>query len=349
MVGVDHQRQVAGAVDAIGLAREFTEGEDDQVGRAQHRERGRRAREHADFEAQILGDAGGDGIEHRAGMHAAVAGEDRAEALAAVGPVHLISPISQRFDGQTGASPPSATAGSGPPGWSTISANPRRGNIGNARPVFRRPRRRSRHRRPRRSAAADRRGGVRRDRGKAPPAAGPSGQAARGAAVPPADAAFRQRHRDRSRHLLPCHRGHRQGRCLDRLVPEPGRRLLDVGGLSRRAGGAGDLRQRSARRAGLGPGAAGARRRMRGRLSRHRRVGLRLGRPACDLARRALPDLAGRRLAAARRQRPAGRAHHAGAVERGRVDRHLERRRPARHGERPVRARPTISCAATIR
>ena len=129
MVGVDHQRQVAGAVDAIGLAREFTEGEDDQVGRAQHRERGRRAREHADFEAQILGDAGGDGIEHRAGMHAAVAAEDRAEALAAVGPVHLISPISQRFDGQTGASPPSATAGSRPPGWSTISANPRRGNI----------------------------------------------------------------------------------------------------------------------------------------------------------------------------------------------------------------------------
>ena len=86
---------------------------------------------------------------------------------------------------------------------------------------------------PRRGAAADRRGGVGRDRGEAPPAAGPSRQAARGAAVPPADAALRQRHRDRSGHLLPCHRGHRQGRRLDRLVPEPGRRLRDVGGLSR--------------------------------------------------------------------------------------------------------------------
>ena len=29
---------------------------------------------------------------------------------------------------------------------------------------------------------------------------------------------------------------------IDRLVPQPGRRLLDVGGLSRPAGGAGDLR-----------------------------------------------------------------------------------------------------------
>ena len=88
MVGVDHQRQVAGAVDAIGLAREFTEGEDDQVGRAQHRQRGRRTREHADLEAEILGDAGGDRIEHRAGVHAAVSAEDRAETPAAVGPVH---------------------------------------------------------------------------------------------------------------------------------------------------------------------------------------------------------------------------------------------------------------------
>ena len=135
-----------------------------------------------------------------------------------------------------------------------------------------------------------------------------------------------------------CHRSHRQGRCLDRLVPEPGRRLLDVGGLSRRAGGAGDLRQRSARRAGLGSGPARQGRRMRGRLSRHRRVGLCFGRPACDLARRPLPDLAGRRLAAAQCQRTAGRAHHAGAVERGRVDRHLERRWPARQPRGPVRA-----------
>ena len=37
-------------------------------------------------------------------------------------------------------------------------------------------------------------------------------------------------------------------------------------------------------------------------------------------------------------RRPPARAHHAGAQRRGRMDRHLERRRPARHGERPVRA-----------
>ena len=193
--------------------------------------------------------------------------------------------------------------------------------------------------RPRRSAAADRRGGVRRDRGKAPPAAGPSRQAARGAAVPPADAALGQRHRDRSRHVLPCHRGHRQRRCLDRLVPEPGRRLLDVGGLSRRAGGAGDLRQRSARRAGLGSGPA---------ASGPSNARAATASPACGPS----PRAAGTRPGSA----PTARSSQADGTPRldanGRqiertmlvpssevaVDRHLERRRPARHGERPVRA-----------
>ena len=51
-----------------------------------------------------------------------------------------------------------------------------------------------------------------------------------------------------------------------------------------------DLR-RSARGAGLGPGPRVQRGRMRGRLPGHGRVGLCLRRPACDLARRALPDL----------------------------------------------------------
>ena len=86
-----------------------------------------------------------------------------------------------------------------------------------------------------------------------------------------------------------------------------------------------------------GPGPRVEGHRVRGRLQGHRRVGLRLGLPARHLARRALPDLAGRRHAAARAQRPPARAHHAGAERRGRVDRHLEHGRPARHGERPVR------------
>jgi hypothetical protein len=53
-----------------------------------------------------------------------------------------------------------------------------------------------------------------------------------------------------------------RGRRLDGLVPEPGRRLRHVGGLSRPAGGPRDLRRRSARRAGLGPRPQGESRRM---------------------------------------------------------------------------------------
>jgi hypothetical protein len=41
---------------------------------------------------EILGDAGGDRVEYRARMDAALAREEGAEALAAVGPVHGISP-----------------------------------------------------------------------------------------------------------------------------------------------------------------------------------------------------------------------------------------------------------------
>jgi putative MFS transporter len=47
---------------------------------------------------------------------------------------------------------------------------------------------------------------------------------------------------DRSDHLLPRDRDHRERRRLDRLVPEPGGRLRHVGGLSLPACGAGDLR-----------------------------------------------------------------------------------------------------------
>src|ERR1700737_3983984 len=65
------------------------------------------------------------------------------------------------------------------------------------------------------------------------------------------------------------------------------------------AGGACDLRQRSARGARLGPRSQGPGGRVRRRLQGHGRVVLRLRRPPRDLARRPLPDLYGRRLAPA--------------------------------------------------
>ena len=171
---------------------------------------------------------------------------------------------------------------------------------------------------------------------------------ARGTAVPSAVAALLKRDRDRSRHLLPCDRDHRTGRCIDRLVPEPGRRLRDVGGLSRSAGRTRDLRRRPSRGAGLGSRSPGEGGRMRRRLSRHGRLGVRLRRPPRHVARRALPDLQGRWLAAARGRRRAGRTHHAGAFRGRRVDRHLEHGRPARHRERPVRAQGFLRACRSL-
>ena len=141
-------------------------------------------------------------------------------------------------------------------------------------------------------------------------------QIARGGFVPPAAAALVERDRDRSPHLLPRHRDHRAGRRLDRVVPQPGRRLRHVGGLSRFAGGACDLRQRPARGSGLGARSEGQGGRVRRRLQGHGRVGVCLRRPPCDLARRPLSDLPGRRLAKARRQRRSAGTHHAGAQPR---------------------------------
>ena len=88
-----------------------------------------------------------------------------------------------------------------------------------------------------------------------------------------------------------------------------------------------------------GPGPRVSRGRMRRRLQGHRRLGVRLGRPARDLARRPLPDHA----------RPtARRGSDANGVQQERtmlvrsedvaMDRHLEHGRPARHRQRPVRA-----------
>ena len=57
VVGIDHQRQPGGAVDAVGLTGEFAQGQDDQVRRPQDREGGDGTGEHAGFESDLLGNA----------------------------------------------------------------------------------------------------------------------------------------------------------------------------------------------------------------------------------------------------------------------------------------------------
>ncbi|XIA62862.1 acyl-CoA dehydrogenase family protein [Bradyrhizobium sp. TZ2] len=86
-----------------------------------------------------------------------------------------------------------------------------------------------------------------------------------------------------------------------------------------------------------GPGPQGSRGRMRRRLQGYRRVVLCFRRPACDLARRALPNLRARWIAPIRPRWRSARAHHAGARRGRRMDRHLEHGRAARHRQRPVR------------
>src|SRR5205823_5575 len=54
------------------------------------RHRADRAGEDADFEAEILGDPRRDRVIDRAGMHAAVAGEEGAETCPSFGPVHRV-------------------------------------------------------------------------------------------------------------------------------------------------------------------------------------------------------------------------------------------------------------------
>src|SRR6516165_8642477 len=92
MVGVDQQSQVAGAANAVSLAGEFGQCQDNEIGGAEHRHRPDRARKHPDFEAEILGDARRDRVVHRSRMDAAVAGKDRAKALTPFGPVHRFMP-----------------------------------------------------------------------------------------------------------------------------------------------------------------------------------------------------------------------------------------------------------------
>jgi hypothetical protein len=93
VVGIDQERQIGCAVDAIGLRGKFGEGEEDDVGRAEHRERGHRPGQHPGFETEILRDARGDRIMDRRRMDAAPAIERGAKAFASIGPVHCACPL----------------------------------------------------------------------------------------------------------------------------------------------------------------------------------------------------------------------------------------------------------------
>ena len=93
VVGVDHQAEVAGAADAVDLLGEFGEGEDDEVGGTKDGAGGDGAGEHSDFEAQVRGGPGGDGVEDGCRVDTAVAGQDSAVAFAACGEVHQKAPL----------------------------------------------------------------------------------------------------------------------------------------------------------------------------------------------------------------------------------------------------------------
>ena len=100
MVGVDEKGQGARPVDAVRLGGELAQGEDDEVGGAEHRHRGDGPREHPDLEAEVLRDAGRDWVGNGPGVHAGVAFEDGAEALAPLCPVHQSPPGERvRFQG----------------------------------------------------------------------------------------------------------------------------------------------------------------------------------------------------------------------------------------------------------
>ena len=108
--------------------------------------------------------------------------------------------------------------------------------------------------------------------------------AARGAAVPPADPALLRRRGGRAGHPVPGDRGDRAGRRQRRLVHRPGLGRLDDGGLCQ-TGGRPHRVRRQARGGGHRaeqPQGQGAR--LRRRLSRHRRMGLRQRLPARGVA-----------------------------------------------------------------
>ena len=93
VIGIDQERQRAGPADAIGLAGKLGQRQQDQIRSAQHGEGCDRAGEHAGLEAQVLGDAGRQRVEHRGRMDAVRLPELGPEALASFAPMHGDSPL----------------------------------------------------------------------------------------------------------------------------------------------------------------------------------------------------------------------------------------------------------------
>ena len=77
----------------VALLREFGRGQQDDVRRAEHRQRRGRAGEHGELEAEMLGDARRQRIEHRGRVDAFVAVQYRAKRLAAGPPLHRKSSL----------------------------------------------------------------------------------------------------------------------------------------------------------------------------------------------------------------------------------------------------------------
>jgi hypothetical protein len=88
VVGIDAERQGAGAVDAIGLLRKFGYREHAEVGCGQHAERTDRAREHHRLEAEIAGKPLRYPFVNLCRKNAAMTFDDRAQPVAACSPIH---------------------------------------------------------------------------------------------------------------------------------------------------------------------------------------------------------------------------------------------------------------------
>ena len=84
VVGIGQHRQLGNAADARGLLDELAQGDEVEVRRGQHLQRGHRATENADLEAEIGGDACRHRVEHRRRVEAAVGVEQLAEVAAQV-------------------------------------------------------------------------------------------------------------------------------------------------------------------------------------------------------------------------------------------------------------------------
>src|SRR5262245_12777057 len=94
MVGVDEQWQFGGPANAICLIGKLTQRQHDQVGRTEYGQRRHRAGKHAQFEAQIRGNARGNRVVHGGGVHARSATQNGTKLRAASAPArrHVFLP-----------------------------------------------------------------------------------------------------------------------------------------------------------------------------------------------------------------------------------------------------------------